>query len=76
MSAATVKHLDPTQVELEITIDPGDLANEQERAFRDLAKNVRMPGFRPGKVPRKLFEAQYGTSAIHERAMEAVVGQA
>ncbi len=76
MSAATVKHLDPTQVELEITIDPGDLANEQERAFRDLAKNVRMPGFRPGKVPRKLFEAQYGTSAIHERAMEAVVGKA
>ncbi|MBD5605969.1 MAG: trigger factor [Candidatus Eremiobacteraeota bacterium] len=76
MSAATVKHLDPTQVELEITIDPGDLASEQERAFRELAKNVRMPGFRPGKVPRKLFEAQYGTSAIHERAMEAVVGKA
>jgi len=76
VSAATVKHLDPTQVELEITIDPGDLASEQERAFRELAKNVRMPGFRPGKVPRKLFEAQYGTSAIHERAMEAVVGKA
>jgi trigger factor len=73
---ATVKHLDPTQVELEIAIDPTELASEQERAFRDLAKNVRMPGFRPGKVPRKIFEAQYGTMQIQERAMEAVVGKA
>lgn len=76
MSSATVKHLDPTSVELEIAIDPSELASEQERAFRDLVKNVRMPGFRPGKVPRKLFEAQYGTAQIHERAMEAVVGKA
>ena len=76
MSAAIVKHLDPTQVELEIAIDAGELASEQERAFRELAKSVRMPGFRPGKVPRKLFEAQYGTAQIQERAMEAVVGKA
>ncbi|MBD5634940.1 MAG: trigger factor [Candidatus Eremiobacteraeota bacterium] len=76
MSAATVKHLDPTSVELEIAIDPGELANAQERAFRELVRNVRLPGFRPGKVPRKLFEAQYGTAQIQERAMEAVVGQA
>jgi trigger factor len=76
VSSATVKHLDPTQVELEIAIDPTELASAQERAFRDLAKNVRMPGFRPGKVPRKIFEAQYGTAQIHERAMEAVVNKA
>ncbi len=76
MSTATVKHLDPTQVELEIAIDPKELESEQDRAFRELARNVRMPGFRPGKVPRKLFEAQYGTAQIHERAMEAVVGKA
>ncbi|MBD5635736.1 MAG: trigger factor [Candidatus Eremiobacteraeota bacterium] len=68
--------MDPTQVELEIAIDPKELDGERERAFRDLARNVRMPGFRPGKVPRKLFEAQYGTAQIHDRAMEAVVGKA
>jgi len=61
---------------LEIAIDPKELDGERERAFRDLARNVRMPGFRPGKVPRKLFEAQYGTAQIHDRAMEAVVGKA
>ncbi len=73
MSAATVKHLDPTQVELEISISDEELDAARERAFRQLVKNVRIPGFRPGKAPRKIFEAQYGPAGIQERAMESVV---
>jgi len=73
VSAATVKHLDPTHVELEISIDEQELVAARERAFRDLVKNVRIPGFRPGKAPRRVFEAQYGTAAIEERAIDAVV---
>ncbi len=73
LSAATVKHLDPTQVELEIALSEQELAVARERAFRELAKNVKIPGFRPGKVPRRIFEAQYGTQSIEERAMDAVV---
>jgi trigger factor len=73
VSAATVKHIDPTQVELEISIDDAELAEARERAFRQLVKNVKIPGFRPGKAPRKIFEAQYGTAGIEERAMDAVV---
>jgi trigger factor len=73
VSAATVKHLDPTQVELEISISDEELDAARERAFRQLVKNVRIPGFRPGKAPRKIFEAQYGSAGIHERAMESVV---
>ncbi len=76
MSAATVKHLDPTQVELEISISREELDAARERAFRELVKNVRIPGFRPGKAPRRVFEAQYGTSAVQERAMDAVVPKA
>jgi len=76
VSAATVKHLDPTQVELEISISREELDAAHERAFRDLVKNVRIPGFRPGKAPRKIFEAQYGTTAVRERAMDAIVPKA
>jgi trigger factor len=76
VSAATVKHLDPTQVELEIAISDAELNEARERAFRQLVKNAKIPGFRPGKVPRKIFEAQYGTGAIEERAMDAVVPSA
>jgi trigger factor len=73
VSAATVKHLDPTQVELEISIEQEELDAARERAFKALVKNVRIPGFRPGKAPRRIFEAQYGTAGIEERAMDAVV---
>lgn len=75
-TAAIVKHLDPTQVELEIAITEEELSAARERAFKSLVKNVRIPGFRPGKAPRRVFEAQYGTAAIEERAMDAVVPEA
>lgn len=40
---------------------PGELVTrELDRAFRDLKRRVRMPGFRPGKVPRNLLEQRFG----------------
>jgi trigger factor len=76
VSSASVKHLDPTQVELEIEISPAELDAAEERAFRELVKNVRIPGFRPGKAPRKVFEAQYGGHEIARRAIERVEQEA
>jgi trigger factor len=76
VTAATVKRLDPTQVELEISISQEELDAARERAFKQLVRNVRIPGFRPGKAPRKVFEAQYGPEVISERAMDALVPEA
>jgi trigger factor len=76
MSASTLTRLAPTQVELEIPISPEALAAAEERAFRKLAKNVKLPGFRAGKVPRKVFEQAYGTGAIANQAIEDVVPEA
>jgi trigger factor len=71
--SATFKQIDPTKVELEIEIPPDDLQKAQEAAFRDLVRKAKVPGFRPGHVPRKIFEQQYGTEVIAERAMEELV---
>ncbi len=60
-------------MQLEIEITPDELAAAQERAFRKLARNVRLPGFRPGKIPRRVFEQTYGTDSIASQAMEDVV---
>ena len=76
MSAASVKHLGPTQVEMEISIPAEELEAARERAFRTLVKRAKIPGFRPGKAPRKIFEAQYGAETIAERAMEDIVPRA
>ncbi len=73
MSATTLKQLDPTQVELEIPISSEEFDKAQDAAFRKLVRNAKIPGFRPGKVPRKIFENTYGTSAILDRALEDLV---
>ncbi len=67
---STLKPLDPTQVELEISITPEEYTAAQDAAFRALVRNAKIPGFRPGKVPRKIFENAYGTSSIIERALD------
>ena len=68
--------LAPTQVELEIPISPEAIAAAEERAFRKLARNAKVPGFRPGKIPRKVFEQNYGANVINAEAMEEVVPEA
>jgi trigger factor len=73
VSTSTLTRLAPTQVELEIPITPEELEAAQERAFRRLAKNVKLPGFRAGKVPRRVFEQTYGSETIASEALEDVV---
>lgn len=51
---------------LHFTVDSGEVKTELERAYRDLARNVRIPGFRPGKVPRKVIESRYAPQVKHE----------
>jgi trigger factor len=67
-----VNRLGPTHVELEIPISVEELSAAEDRAFRKLAKNVRLPGFRKGKVPRKIFEQTYSADSITDRALEEV----
>jgi trigger factor len=70
---STLTHLAPTQVALEFSITDAELAAAEERAFRRLAKNVRLPGFRKGKVPRKIFEQTYGSATLTNEAVDEVV---
>ncbi|MBV9973368.1 MAG: trigger factor [Candidatus Eremiobacteraeota bacterium] len=77
MSAdSTLNRLGPTEVELDIPVSPQELRAAEDRAFRKLARNAKVPGFRPGKVPRKIFEQQYGDDVIHSRAIDDVVPEA
>jgi trigger factor len=45
---------------LHFTVSADRVTGEVDRAFRDLKGRVRLPGFRPGKVPRNLLEARFG----------------
>src|SRR5580700_5163618 len=73
MTDSTLTRLAPTQVALEFSITGPELDAAEERAFRKLAKDVRLPGFRKGKVPRKIFEQTYGSDAVTSRAVDDIV---
>jgi len=73
ISTSSLTKLAATQVELEIPISDEELRAAEDRAFRNLSKNAKLPGFRPGKVPRKIFEQTYGAEMITSQAMEDVV---
>jgi len=45
---------------LHFIVAASEVQTELDRAFRDLKKRVRLPGFRPGKVPQNMLEARFG----------------
>lgn len=56
----------------------GPLEDEIKQRFKQVSKNARIPGFRPGKAPMNIIEKQYGSdirSEVYSRAIEAQFGQ-
>ena len=71
--STSVRKLAPTEVELEIQVSPEEFAQAQDRAFRKLVNRYKLPGFRAGRVPRKIFEQHVGKSSIESQALEDLV---
>ncbi|WP_416382358.1 trigger factor [Nocardia transvalensis] len=66
---STVEQLSPTRVRINVEVPFEELKPDFERAYKALAKQVRIPGFRPGKAPAKLLEARLGRGAILEQVV-------
>ena len=66
----TVETLDPVKVKLTVEVEPKRVKQAFDAAARELAKQVNVPGFRPGKAPRRLLEQRFGQGAIAQQAME------
>ena len=60
---------------LTITVPAARVERERKAAVQRLAKNVRLPGFRKGKVPAHMMEKRWG-QAIEQEAIEKLVGDA
>ncbi|MFT5204425.1 MAG: trigger factor, partial [Candidatus Aldehydirespiratoraceae bacterium] len=67
--SSTVELLDDNKVKLSVEVDETAFDSALNDAFKRIAKEVRMPGFRPGKAPRKLLEAQFGHGVGREEAL-------
>ncbi|WP_416277009.1 trigger factor [Nocardia sp. alder85J] len=66
---STVEQLSPTRVRINVEVPFEELKPDFDRAYKSLAKQVRIPGFRPGKAPARLLEARLGRGAILEQVV-------
>lgn len=70
-----VEPLDDNRVKLTVEIPEAEMEVAIDDAFKRLARQIRMPGFRPGRAPRKLLEAQLGPDAGRSEALRTSVSQ-
>ncbi|MFP4235813.1 MAG: trigger factor, partial [Nitriliruptoraceae bacterium] len=66
----SVETIDPVQVKLTVEVEPKRVKQAFDRAARELAKQVDLPGFRKGKVPRRLLEQRFGSGVVAQTAMD------
>ncbi|MDO5057471.1 MAG: trigger factor [Lautropia sp.] len=57
---------------LTLSVNPADISAKVQERLRSMAKTIRMPGFRPGKVPVRLIEQSYGPQVHTEVLGEAL----
>ncbi len=62
-----------SQVLLEIEVDPERLQKSMDQAYRRIVGKYRIPGFRPGKAPRVMFERYVGRETLLREALETLV---
>ncbi|MCZ7567718.1 MAG: trigger factor [Ardenticatenaceae bacterium] len=64
------------QVQLTVTVEPEQVQEQMRKAARKRAKNVRIPGFRPGKAPYHVLVNYLGERSIREDAVENLLPKA
>lgn len=67
-----IKKLDGTKRELSVAVSGELIKNKFEDVFAQIAKEAKVPGFRPGKAPRDVLEKHYA-GAVHEQVLKELV---
>jgi trigger factor len=73
---ATWDKLEKNWMQFHIEVEAAQFSKAIDAAFRKLNQRVNVPGFRPGKAPRALFERNYGKETLVQEAVEALLPQA
>jgi trigger factor len=68
-----VEELSPTRVKLTVEVPFDELKPNLDNAYREVAKQVRIPGFRPGRVPPRIIDQRVGRGAVLEQAVNEAV---
>ncbi|HHX77831.1 MAG TPA: trigger factor, partial [Firmicutes bacterium] len=64
------------KIAMEIEVNPAVVEAALNKAYRKIVKQVNVPGFRKGKVPRSILEARFGPEVLYEEALETLIPEA
>lgn len=61
---------------LTFEVDAETFEGAMDQAFKKVAKDVQIPGFRKGKIPRNIFESRFGVESLYQDAVDIVLPDA
>ncbi|MGB3099786.1 MAG: trigger factor, partial [Solirubrobacterales bacterium] len=71
----TVENINPSRVKINAEVGAEDIASQLDRAARELGRELKLPGFRKGKVPAQLVIQRVGREAVFEQALRESLPQ-
>lgn len=71
----TVTREPGARASIDVDVDADRLTRQADRVFERHNQKARIPGFRPGKAPRAMYERQYGTEHIWAEAAEEIIDE-
>jgi len=69
----TVERMPQSSVTLDIVAESDEFGRALDKAFRKINRQVRIPGFRPGKAPRPIIEQRLGRQVLVEEAQREIM---
>jgi len=70
---STVENLSETRVKLTVEIPFEDLSDSIDEAYKNIASQVNVPGFRRGKVPARIIDQRFGRAVVLEEVVQKAV---
>jgi trigger factor len=70
---SAVETLSPTRVRLTVEVPFEELKPSVDAAYKSVARQVRVPGFRPGRVPAPIIDQRVGRGVVLEQALQEAV---
>src|SRR6187200_1672239 len=70
---SSVEPLEGNKVKLYVEVDEAEFDRDIDQAFKSIAREVKLPGFRNGKAPRRVLEARIGLGPAREQALRDAI---
>ena len=76
MTVKSCEKVEKSQVALTIEVNAAEFEAAVEKAYQKMRRKISVPGFRPGKAPRKMIEKLYGAGVFYSDAVDIALPEA